>query len=451
MLYLYKKNERRVITVKRKLLKISALLLMLTAAIPVPAFGQEIKEQEMVTIPASVIADEDALHYELGGRGEMDEGTIQSLIAPYRNNLAGSQAIGFFIACGDLQAAAIVADGVNHGLVNLNDPNDCASIQHMRDAMYYINLCNELRARHGVAALSIDPVLMAISIVQTDASKNMFSHSQLYRVSENLAWGGQVGAGMSSGDYYANPFDLWYTVEANRNYDNGHFQNIIRPTFSVTGFAVGTNNTIIPASPAVFGQTFDYPQSVTGRTYSTSEYAAKIDEFINTGGSSMTNPGSNGDPNEGNQPPVETPEIKDAEPMYRVYNPNSGEHFFTSNSQERQALINAGWINEGIGWYAPTNREEYPVYRLYNPIAGEHHFTPLAEERYGLIRAGWWDEEIGWFSDPDKRVPLLRAYNPYAFSGTHNYTVDTKEHSALLSMGWVDEGVGWYGVDSPRN
>lgn len=40
--------------------------------------------------------------------------------------------------------------------------------------------------------------------------------------------------------------------------------------------------------------------------------------------------------------------------MYRMYNPNSGEHFYTANSFEKDSLTKSGWKYEGIGWYAPT-------------------------------------------------------------------------------------------------
>ena len=59
--------------------------------------------------------------------------------------------------------------------------------------------------------------------------------------------------------------------------------------------------------------------------------------------------------------------------MYRLYNPNSGEHFYTANTTERDNVKKAGWKYEGIGWYAPTSGD--PVYRLYNPNAGDHHYS----------------------------------------------------------------------------
>ena len=55
--------------------------------------------------------------------------------------------------------------------------------------------------------------------------------------------------------------------------------------------------------------------------------------------------------------------------MYRMYNPNSGEHFYTANKEERDHLVSVGWRYESIGWTAP--KEGAAVYRVYNPNAGE--------------------------------------------------------------------------------
>ena len=131
--------------------------------------------------------------------------------------------------------------------------------------------------------------------------------------------------------------------------------------------------------------------------------------------------------------------------MYRLYNPNSGEHFYTAKSKERDALVKVGWKYEGIGWYAPKTSNT-PVYRLYNENAGDHHYTMKKAERDALIKAGWKDEKIGWYSDDSKGVPLYRQYNPYAVSGSHNYTTNKKENDALVKIGWKAEGIGWYGV-----
>lgn len=132
--------------------------------------------------------------------------------------------------------------------------------------------------------------------------------------------------------------------------------------------------------------------------------------------------------------------------MHRLYNPNSGEHFYTSSSTEKKTLVAAGWSDEGIGWFAPETSNT-PVYRLYNENTGDHHYTMDAKERDNLIRAGWNDEGTGWYSDDAKTIPLYREYNPNAVTGTHNYTTDKAEHDKLVSVGWNDEGIGWYGIE----
>ncbi len=133
-----------------------------------------------------------------------------------------------------------------------------------------------------------------------------------------------------------------------------------------------------------------------------------------------------------------------SQPMYRLYNPWSGEHFYTADPAERDSVEAAGWTYEGVGWDAPLMGDA--VYRVYNSYAGEHHYTLKADERDELIAAGWTDEGTGWFSDPNEAVPLYREYNPNMFSCNHNYTTDWEEHDGLVALGWQDEGYAWYGV-----
>lgn len=131
--------------------------------------------------------------------------------------------------------------------------------------------------------------------------------------------------------------------------------------------------------------------------------------------------------------------------MHRLYNPNSGEHFYTADEAERNAVVKAGWTYEGIGWYAPESSDT-PVMRLYNSNAGDHHFTTDQQEAANLIRLGWHDEGIGWYSDDEKRVPVYRQYNPNAIAGAHNFTTDKQENDNLKRLGWREEGIAWYGV-----
>ena len=121
------------------------------------------------------------------------------------------------------------------------------------------------------------------------------------------------------------------------------------------------------------------------------------------------------------------------QPMYRLYNPNSGEHFYTASAGEQKHLVRVGWRDEGTGWTAPA-KSATPVYRLYNPNAGDHHYTMSAGERDSLKRAGWNYEGIGWYSSDAKAVPLYRQYNPNARTGTHNYTTSGAERDHLVKV-----------------
>lgn len=132
--------------------------------------------------------------------------------------------------------------------------------------------------------------------------------------------------------------------------------------------------------------------------------------------------------------------------MYRLYNPNSGEHFFTKNASEKDYLASIGWNYEGVAWTAPETSNT-PVYRLYNANGGEHHYTTSASERDMLIGVGWSYEGIGWYSDDSQQVPLYRVYNPNAYSNNHHYTTDINEKNFLVSLGWRYEGIGWYGLN----
>ncbi len=133
--------------------------------------------------------------------------------------------------------------------------------------------------------------------------------------------------------------------------------------------------------------------------------------------------------------------------MYRLYNPNSGEHFYTRSELERNHLASIGWQDEGVAWFAPE-MSNIPVFRLYNPNAGDHHYTSSNAEMKNLISVGWTYEDIGWFSDEANGIPIYRQYNPNATgAGSHNYTQNDAEKNILIAAGWKDENIAWYGCD----
>jgi hypothetical protein len=131
--------------------------------------------------------------------------------------------------------------------------------------------------------------------------------------------------------------------------------------------------------------------------------------------------------------------------VYRIYNPNSGEHFYTVNKKEAEDAVKAGWKDEGVLCQAPVSSSA-PVYRVFNPNArdaGSHHFTISEQEKKDLVKAGWVDEGIAFYSVTTKKgIKLYRAYNPN--DGGHNFTVSKAEQDSIVKAGWKDEGLAWY-------
>ena len=134
----------------------------------------------------------------------------------------------------------------------------------------------------------------------------------------------------------------------------------------------------------------------------------------------------------------------DSQAVYRLYNPNTGEHFYTVNEAEYENLQNVGWKDEGVGWYGADYGE--PVYRLYNPNAegGDHYYTLSRGEAEALVSLGWiadnnWEPAFFSFGETN----LYVAYNPNAQSGAHNYTTNLSEQNNLLSIGWKYGEIAW--------
>ena len=88
------------------------------------------------------------------------------------------------------------------------------------------------------------------------------------------------------------------------------------------------------------------------------------------------------------------------------------------------------------------------MYRLYNPNAGDHFYTVSAAAKDNLVRIGWNYEGIGWYSDDAHSVPVYREYNLNTRTCAHNYTTNKSEHDHLVSIGWHDENIAWYAVSS---
>ena len=129
--------------------------------------------------------------------------------------------------------------------------------------------------------------------------------------------------------------------------------------------------------------------------------------------------------------------------MYRMYNPNTGEHFYTGDKTERKVLEDAGWKYEGVGFTFPASTGK-PVYRLFQPSTGEHLYTMSEEEKAKLLAEGWNYEGIAFNSGNEDEVPQYRLWNPNVSVGAYHFTASAEERNVLLAAGWQDQGIGFY-------
>lgn len=136
--------------------------------------------------------------------------------------------------------------------------------------------------------------------------------------------------------------------------------------------------------------------------------------------------------------------------VYRLYNPNTSEHLFTTSASERKTLKRLGWNDEGVAWKAPKSAGK-KVYRLYNPDTHDHHYTSSVKERKALVnRHGWKSEGVCWRSFTPASAggkKVYRLYNPGAPVGQHLFTTSARERDALVNgYGWISEGVAFRAV-----
>ena len=218
-----------------------------------------------------------------------------------------------------------------------------------------------------------------------------------------------------------------HSTSSSGNYVNMSGTSMATPYVAATAALMWANNaSLTPAQVA----------SAIKETATDLGDAGKDDEY----GYGQVNPLAAIEATDADEP---EPSVDEAD-VHRLYNRYSGEHFYTTSTEERDDLVTLGWTSEDVGWVAPKTGTA-PVYRLYNPYSGDHHYTMSEKEYADLEKLGWIQEGVAFYSSTDTNaVPVLRAYNPYATIGTHNFTTSETEQKAIVKLGWKDEGVGWY-------
>ena len=138
-------------------------------------------------------------------------------------------------------------------------------------------------------------------------------------------------------------------------------------------------------------------------------------------------------------------------PLWRFFNLQNGEHFYTADPVEQATLIraySATWRYEGQAWMAPsaTYPGAIPVYRLRDKTgAGTHFYTTDATERYWDLQSGRWiDEGVAFYALPSGNYPIYRLNSSLG----HFFTISAveKQYALTLGTGWYVEGIGFYAL-----
>jgi hypothetical protein len=127
-------------------------------------------------------------------------------------------------------------------------------------------------------------------------------------------------------------------------------------------------------------------------------------------------------------------------PVYRLYDPANGSHFYTASAAELGSTIGLGYDYEGIGFYV-NSADTLPVYRLYDPANGSHFYTASAAELASVESMGYSYEGIAFYSGTNT-TPVYRLYDPA--NGSHFYTASNAEVNSVETLGYKYECIAFY-------
>ena len=143
---------------------------------------------------------------------------------------------------------------------------------------------------------------------------------------------------------------------------------------------------------------------------------------------------------------LQIPPTTEGGAFYRIYNSRTHDHFYTANLDERNAALNAGYVDQGsIGSVAGNqNGDAVALYRLYNSRTGKHFFTTNVDESNSLLARGYHDEGIAGYVHPTNSGSGAGVYRLYNVRyDDHFYTLDQNEGNSAAAGGYSREGVSW--------
>ncbi|KAJ6535524.1 hypothetical protein B0H19DRAFT_963544 [Mycena capillaripes] len=136
-----------------------------------------------------------------------------------------------------------------------------------------------------------------------------------------------------------------------------------------------------------------------------------------------------------------------AVPVYRDFNDNIGDHFYTTNSSEYSSANGGGYFGEGprFAVFPTAQASTVQLIRLWNGGVGDHFFTTDTGEASNAAASGGYVREdlAPMFIYPTQvcaSVPLYRSYS--ADKTDHFYSTSATERDGMT--GYNFEGIAGY-------
>ncbi|MFC0438020.1 hypothetical protein [Kutzneria buriramensis] len=131
-------------------------------------------------------------------------------------------------------------------------------------------------------------------------------------------------------------------------------------------------------------------------------------------------------------------------------------HLYTTSTEEASVAVQKyGFTFEGVAYYTFAGQHDHgiPLYRLYQPSSGDRLYTVSADEmNIAIQRYGYTLEGIAsWVYESDGQngaVPLYRASNGRLHD--HLFTISAAERDAAVAQyGYQDEGTACFVLPAP--
>lgn len=140
-------------------------------------------------------------------------------------------------------------------------------------------------------------------------------------------------------------------------------------------------------------------------------------------------------------------------PLYRAYNGPIVDHFYTTSVTELDNAVNQlGYSPEGITGRVLTAESDWPyvkavpLYRAYNPQITDHFYTASESEWNNAVENLEYSREgIAGYIYAEQVCGSIPLYRTYDVAGTdHFYTTNEQEYEGVVAGGFANEGIVGY-------